>query len=115
MHGDIAKSFGPFSGELLRAMLGIYSHEIIHAKENPSLTGDRYITDALNNEDTEQNSGKHHRRENSMDITSEESSREPLSQSFDFGVTFSEFAYPRSRLIRRMRRCERRLTPLLDE
>ncbi|KAL7553150.1 hypothetical protein ACHAWF_016399 [Thalassiosira exigua] len=115
MHSDIAKSFGPFSGELLRAMLGIYSHEIIHAKENTPLTGDRYITDALNNEDTEQNSSKHHRRENSMDITSEESSREPLSQSFDFGATFSEFAYPRSRLIRRMRRCERRLTPLLDE
>lgn len=34
-------------------------------------------------------------------------------ESDEFGV--SEFAYPKSRLIRRMRRCERRVLPLLDE
>jgi len=123
VHSDIAKSCGVFSGELLQCMLGIYSSEIVSEEPEVSV-GDPESSDA-NNESTGHDSNKHHERENSLEITSDTSSRgitSPLNspatkryESDDFGVTFDDFAYPKARLIRRMRRCERRLLPLLNE
>ncbi|KAL7540630.1 hypothetical protein ACHAXR_010673 [Thalassiosira sp. AJA248-18] len=124
VHSDIAKSFGLFSGELLQCMLGIY-HEI-EGKESEASVRDPESSDANNesvDHDSSQRSGQRHERENSlMDVLSDTSGKVSLLSpehkrydSDDFGISFDDFAYPRSRLIRKMRRCERRLLPLLDE
>ena len=128
VHSDIAKTAGLFSSELLQCMLGIYHGD----KASEMSINDPGSSDA-NDQSTD-----HHERENSMDITSDASDRGPLSslksdtsdggplsplkssdlvkyESDDFGISFDNFAYPKARLIRKVRRVESRLLPLLDE
>jgi len=120
-HSDVAKSFGLFSSELLQCMLGIYSNESDDSKELEASVREPESSDA-NNESTEHEGSQHNGRENSISDTSSRGLMSPFRPltlkryaSDDFGVTFDDFAYPKARLIRRMRRCERRLLPLLDE
>ena len=127
LHGGIAKTFGLFSAEILQCMLGIYSHENNgHNEVEESVTGPLGSDGKI--ESSEENDSSHH-RDNSLanSVASETSSRPGFDslerrppiveryESDDFGITFDDFKYPKARLIRRMRRCERRVQPLLDE
>jgi len=138
-HSNVARSFGPFSAELLQCMLGIYV-------EYPE-------TLDANDESTAIVSIRHHKREKSMDSTFEYTNRmevisdppavdqlphapldcldlpirEPAvdrlphapGDRLDAPIKASRgddrFAYPNARLLRKMRRCEMRLLPLLNE
>ena len=120
LHSDIAKSFGLFSGELLQCMLGIYSHD---NEKHPDPSAMDAGSSEANNESVQD--GICHERENSLDIISDTSSRPGVIsptrsparryESDDFDLSFDDFAYPKARLIRRMRRAERMLLPLLNE
>lgn len=79
-----------------------------------------------NNKNSEYDSSKHHEREGSIGITSDSSDKGNTSPqkpgtltryiSDDFGMSFDDqFSYPNARLIRRMRRCEMRLIPLVNQ
>jgi len=130
VHSTIAKRFGLFSTEILECMLGIYNNESDDTlKELAESTSPEGSSNGNIDESEENESSKHLTRENSM-VMSESSSNgfpSPSSrptippklhkryESDDFGISFDDFAYPKSRLIRRMRRCERRILPLLDE
>ena len=129
MHGSIAKTFGLFSKEILECMLGIY-HEPDSEEQEESAAGPSESSDGnIIEESTSENELSHHHvRDNSV-VTSDSSLHvlaSPASrpstvkryESDDFGLSefeFDDFAYPKARLIRRMRRCERRILPLLDE
>jgi len=119
VHRDIASSFGMFSSEMLQCMLGIYSIEFMRMKSQAS-SADPDRSDNIDS--TGHGSSKHH--ESSADIVSDTSSRaiSPIKspalgayQSDNFDISFDDFAYPKARLIRRMRRCERRLLPYSNE
>ena len=107
---------------------GIYANKSGEKKELEGYSNENASSDEKN-KGAGQDGGQLHERENSL-VFSDVSSRTggPTSpsksiatryESDNFGVTFDDlrddFAYPKARLIRRMRRCERRLTPLLDE
>ena len=125
LHGGIAKTCGLFSSEILQCMLGIYSHNSDDHKEvEESVTGPLGSDGKI--ESSEENESSHHRHasENSHHSMASETSSRPgfdrpptvkRYESDDFGITFDDFKYPKARLIRRMRRCERRIQPLLDE
>jgi len=113
VHSEIYKLFGPFSGELLQCMLGIYSAEVVREESEVSL-GNPESSDAF--EITKNDSSSHHGRENSMDVASNASSKGIMSPSKSPTVRRHQyFEYPEARLIRRMRRCEMRLLPLLTD
>jgi hypothetical protein len=120
-NASIARSFGLFSAELLQCMLGIYV-------EQPETSDD-------NNESTGIISRKPHEIEESMDFTFDNSIRRKMSPNppavkqlpdahvdcLDAPIRDTHircddrFAYPNARLIQKMRRCEMRLLPLVNE
>lgn len=125
VHSEVAVKFGIFSGEFLQCMLGIYSpdedgdedveesSEAITDKDlgscqpfiEPSIQNNvegEAITSLLSLDSTSDTPKQHRRRRTAFDFES-------------YGDLFDDFSYPSSRLIRRMRRCERRLLPFLDE
>jgi len=122
VHSEIATLFGPFSGELLQCMLGIYSSETSHFATSSSLPpvsqsslGDPGSSDA-DNENTDHECSTHHERRNSMDIVSNTSSRGIMSPPMSPSMARHQyFEHPEALLIRRMRRCEMRLLPLLND
>ena len=122
VHSTIAKRFGLFSTEILECMLGIYNNESDDTLKQLEGSSPEGSSNGNIDESEENESSRHHTRENSM-VTSDSSSNGFPSppklhkryESDDFGISFDDFAYPKSRLIRRMRRCERRILPLLDE
>ena len=97
-------------------MLGIYydSSTFDDDKELMTSSGDGQSPDGTNEvSDTV----LHHKKEISQ-LTLDASIKELLgsvSTPADFRVSFDQFFYPKARLIRRMRRCERHLLPLMDE
>jgi len=126
-HSNIARSFGLFSAELLQCMLGIYV-EPLDANNDSSLAQHPETSDAKN-EKSDIFSSKHHKGEKSVDATSNDSRKGEMSQSLpvqqlpDAPVIRDDrddqcddrFAFPKARLLRRMRRCEVRLLPLINE
>ena len=115
LHSNVAKSFGLFSAELLQCMLGIY---VKHPEASDA--------------NAEGTVSKHQEREKNMDVTCDTSSRGETSlnpsavQQLPIPVDCLDapvrddryddrFAYPNARLIRRMRRCEMRLLPLVNK
>lgn len=113
VHSEIAKTCGLFSGELLQCMLGIYSDS--YSNESVTSTGDVLRPDV--NNDVSDNESCQHEGNESDQITFDTSSlglmgspTTPTISRNDFGVTFE---YPKARLVRRMRRCEMRLLPLM--
>ncbi len=125
VHSDVAVKYGMFSGQFLLCMLGIYSPVETRDDEveEPSIdvNGTELVSSQPSYEPSTQNSAEREfAKLNSLDSTSEKSSKQPHQRRFAydfeaFGVVFDDFSYPSSRLIRRMRRCERRLLPFLDE
>jgi len=122
VHSDVAIKFGMFSGEFLLCMLGIYSpvqtsdDEI----EEPSIdaTDKDLASSQPSIEPSIQNTAERELATlNGLESTSLTMPHQRRT-AYDFeafGVVFDDFSYPSSRLIRRMRRCERRLLPFLDE
>lgn len=118
-HSDVAQKYGLFSGELLQCMLGIYSdgNNDGSNESEASVRGDDSsgIIDIVSDREASQRAKK------PCDTTSMSLTRTPkppMSSRQLFGNDegwFDNFAYPKARLIRRMRRCERRLLPLFDE
>lgn len=119
VHSDVAQKYGLFSGELLQCMLGIYddekhadSAELEISARDADCTGINNIVSELE---------KIHRDTTPIDTSSSSHAGALASpmisrqQSGNFDWWSDDFAYPKARLIRRMRRCERRLLPLLDE
>jgi hypothetical protein len=113
VHSEIGKTCGLFSGELLQCMLGIYSDS--YSNESVMSTGDVLSSD-VNNGVSDYKACQHDGKENNQ-ITSNTSSSwlmgssiAPRISRYDFGGSFE---YPNARLVRRMRRCERRLLPLM--
>ena len=117
VHSEIAKACGLFSGELLQCMLGIYSDSNSNDDGKELLTSTEdvqspYVNNEVSDNEAYQQSG----RENIP--TTYETSRRGANGSLaaptitvdDFGASFE---YPKARLIRRMRRYESRLLPLM--
>ena len=124
VHSEVAGKFGMFSGEMLQSMLGIYPEKSTDADKELEIS----VLD-------DQTSGDNNRVENQRRQKQVSSSQElfnRIKSSYnsstysavqlkscanrtDDCVTFDEFSYPTARLIRRMRRCEWILLPLLDE
>jgi hypothetical protein len=104
LHTAIAKQYGIFSLQILYCMLGL---EIPVEWERQEVGGDSAI---------ELNPSTTFRFLPESDKTSESASYQdtPLKNSLGIAFDEHEFSFPDSKLIRRMRRCERRLLPLLD-
>jgi hypothetical protein len=120
-HSDVAARFGVFSAECLLCMLGIYSpdqHEG-EVNETTSTVGKDAASDPSIESSVQNPAELEATREGDQDITvGTPKTPHKRGTPFDFetfGVVFDDFSYPSSRLIRRMRRCERRLLPFLDE
>jgi len=123
MHSDIARKYGIFSGEFLECMLGILIPE--DSAENSKGIENDQSTNTNEGEGISQISSSQN-----VDNPFEEPAEQPqndhdilsygtnptMSPHFNaFGVDFDEFSYPGARLIRRMRRCERKMLPFLNE
>ena len=112
VHSDVAQKYGLFSGELLQCMLGIYDDEKHDDSAELEISGINNIVSELETI---------HRDTTPIDTSSSSHAGALASpiicrqQSGNFDWWSDDFAYPKARLIRRMRRCERRLLPLLDE
>ncbi|KAL3822990.1 hypothetical protein ACHAXA_008130 [Cyclostephanos tholiformis] len=118
VYSDIAKTKGFFSGELLQCMLGIYSDSKSNGDGKESVISTRDIQNRdINGEISASETCEDLGNENyqtTLDTSSSGlmgSSATPKVTRYDLGVTF---VYPKARLVRRMRRCERRLLPLMD-
>ncbi len=109
VHSDLVKTKGLFSGELLQCMLGIYSDFKSNGDDKLSVTSigaiqSRSVNDEISASETSERLGK----ETDLDTS---------SSGLMVSVTtpkISTFEYPNARLVRRMRRCEIRLLPLID-
>lgn len=111
-HSDVAEKYGLFSGELLQCMLGIYSEG--HHTESEELETSVCDADIPEHETIHRDTIP--KEPSSRSVT--RSLKPPMIsrlQSGNFEGWCDDFAYPKARLIRRMRRCERQLLPLLDE
>lgn len=124
VHSDVAVKYGMFSGQCLLCMLGIYSpvetsddeveepsidvndKDFVSSQPSPEpstqISAEREFTTLTSLDSTSDTPKQPHQRRTTYDFEA-------------FGVVFDDFSYPSSRLIRRMRRCERRLLPFLDE
>ena len=118
-HNDVAQKYGLFSGELLQCMLGIYSDEN-HTESEELDNSVREFDGTGANTIISENETIH------RDAIPIEPSSRSLTRSFKPTMSIrhqsdnldgwcDDFAYPKARLLRRMRRCERQLLPLLDE
>lgn len=117
-HNDVAQKYGLFSGELLQCMLGIYNDEI-HVDTNELETSAR-DADGVGDNDNVSNHETIHRDTTPRDASSRflvRTLKSPIGrqQSGNFDGWCDDFEYPKARLLRRMRRCERQFLPLLDE
>jgi hypothetical protein len=107
-HSKIADSYGLFSSELLLCMLGIYSYSsTFDEKESMTSSGDCQSPDGMNEVSDTVLQHKDEIGQVALDGS--------FSKPAVFRTSFDQFFYPKSRLICRMRRCERRLLPLMDE
>ena len=121
VHNDVAMKFGMFSGQFLQCMLGIYSPEEEVLEEHTAIVTKKEL-DSFQ-PPLETSIGNNTEREIAQVFTSERESNAPTHphqrrDALNFGSlghVFDDFSYPTSRLIRRMRRCERRLLPFLNE
>mmetsp|Transcript_29879 Transcript_29879/g.44946 ORF Transcript_29879/g.44946 Transcript_29879/m.44946 type:complete len:711 (+) Transcript_29879:385-2517(+) len=119
-HSDVAIKFGIFSGQFLQCMLGIEISDEEVEEPSADMTDKDVGSSQPSNEPSIQNNAERELLSlTSLDSTSD-TPKQPhqrrTAYDFDsFGVVFDDFSYPSSRLIRRMRRCERRLLPFLDE
>jgi hypothetical protein len=114
-HSKIADSHGLFSSELLLCMLGIYSYSsTFDEKESMTSSGDCQSPDGVNEVSDTVLQHKDEIGQVALDASSKEGFGS-FSKLADFRTSFDQFFYPKSRLICRMRRCERRLLPLMDE
>lgn len=139
-HPDIVEKHGQFSGEILKLMLGIHverESNTPHEKLSPSLTRKRAaVTYSVNREFSGLSSkaqsiilaGKLGR--NVKQLTAEESLKESLPaeksqiERFKFKICEEEtlsdhdvalaFKAPNARLVRSMRRCDRKVLPILN-
>ena len=118
-HSDVAQKYGLFSGELLQCMLGIYSHE--NHPDSDELDDSVRDADGTGANNIISEHGIIHRDTTAIEPSSRSLTRSlkpPINtrqQSGTFDGWCDDFAYPMARLLRRMRRCERQLLPLLDE
>jgi hypothetical protein len=104
-HSDLAKKHGIFSVEVLYCMLGleIPDHHLLNVQDD---------TSELDNSTP---FGSRPESDKTSEITSyQDTNMQTLQNSLGIAFDENEFAFPDSSLIRRMRRCERRLLPLLD-
>ena len=124
VHSDVAMKYGMFSGQFLQCMLGVYSPDQASdddAKEHSTDISDKDLGSSQPSaEPSSQNNDERELKTlTSLDSTSDTPKmphQRRTAYDFDsFGVVFDDFSYPSSRLIRRMRRCERRLLPFLNE
>ena len=117
-HNDVAQKYGLFSGELLQCMLGIYNDEI-HADRNELETSVRDADSVGNNDIVSEHETIHNdTAPNDASSRSLARSLKPMMsklQSGHFDGWCDDFEYPKARLLRRMRRCERQFLPLFDE
>lgn len=108
-HNKIADSYGLFSSELLLCMLGVYSYSsTFDEKESMTSSGDCQSPDGMN----EVSDTVFQHKDEIGQVALDASSKGSFSKPAD---SFDQFFNPKSRLICRMRRCERRLLPLMDE
>ncbi|KAL3801884.1 hypothetical protein ACHAW5_008670 [Stephanodiscus triporus] len=120
VHSETAKSCGLFSGELLQCMLGIYcdSNGSDDGKESVKCSTEDVRSPDVKNEVSDNEAYQHRGKEN-IPITFETSSRGPNDSLTTPTVNVNDsgvlFEYPKARLIRRMRRCQRRLLPFMDD
>jgi hypothetical protein len=124
VHSEVAGMFGMFSGEMLQCMLGIYYRKSIDDSKEFEIS-------VLDDQTSGDYKGVEHQRRQKQVSSSQElfnriqssyvSNRDSAiklkssANRTDDIVTFDEFSHPTARLIRRMRRCEWILLPLLDE
>jgi hypothetical protein len=124
VHSEIAKTCGLFSGELLQCMLGVYFDPNSNANGKESVTSAGHVqSTCVNNEVSDNEACQHHVKENNK-IKVKSSSRRPMDSlntptinrymPVDVEVSLDSFAYPKARLVRSMRRCEKRHLPLMD-
>ena len=104
LHSDIAKTYGLFSVQVLYCMLGIE----VSPQEIPDPRVQ--ITPELNSS----NVIGANQLPQSIEDPEETTNLTTLKNSLGIVFDEDEFVYPDSKLIRRMRRCERRMLPLLD-
>jgi hypothetical protein len=108
-HTDVVAKYGEFSGQLLQAMLGMPILSNADDLANEDINEDVTATTYLNNR-VEQNRRKS--RKSSLFTaleTNDTSFLDPPDSSLD-----EIFASPNARLIRKMRRCDRKVLPMLD-
>lgn len=115
LHSDVAKKYGIFSSEFLQVMLGIEVAEGHPVQKDATLPRpqDENLP-SLASDERQTNSSESGKGSAIMELVTQAPATKP-SLTRTFGVSFDDFAYPRARLIRRMRRCERRILPYLDE
>lgn len=104
LHSEVAKRYGLFSVEVLYCMLGL---EMPDDTSNEVSDADvRDVDSSIPFESTQ-----------ASEKTSEVNSNQDNALRNSLGIVFDEgqFSYPDSKLIRRMRRCERKMLPLLDK
>ncbi|KAL3802312.1 hypothetical protein HJC23_007137, partial [Cyclotella cryptica] len=111
-HSDIAKKYGLFSVEILYCMLGIQDFPLQRSRE-AFHGGVPYLEDTSPQDSVPQDSSEN---AEVCEITSNCGTTPPALKN-SFGIVFDQniFAFPSSKLIRRMRRCEGKLLPLLDK
>jgi hypothetical protein len=122
VHSDVAVKFGMFSGQFLQCMLGIYSPDRAEDVEERSgavtdkdLGSSQPSTEPSIQNNVEQEATALISLDSTSDTPKQPHQRRTAFDFESFGIVFDDFSYPSSRLIRRMRRCERRLLPFLDE
>lgn len=112
LHSDVAEKYGLFSVEILYCMLGIQDFRLKKSR----LALDDGVSDSKGT--LLQDSMPPDKSDNAevSEIASQRGTKSPALKN-SLGIVFDEnvFAFPSSKLIRRMRRCERKLLPLLDK
>ena len=107
LHSEVAKTHGLFSVQVLYCMLGLQAPQQksldTHADIAPEFDSPNQIIEPT-------------QLCTPMVAPEEETNNNLTNLKNSLGIVFDEdeFAYPDSKLIRRMRRCERRMLPLLD-
>ena len=118
VHSEIAKTCGLFSGELLQCMLGVYSDPNSNDDGKGLVTSAGHVqSPGVNNEVSGNESCQHYVKEQTSSRRLMGSLNTPKIIRYmpvDDEVSFDNFVYPKARLVRSMRRCEKRHLPLMD-
>lgn len=106
LHGEVAKTHGLFSVEVLYCMLGL---------EVPEQKSQETNNDSILEVDSSVPFESTQASEKTSEFNSHQEVASPTVRN-SLGIMFDEeeFSYPDSKLIRRMRRCERKMLPLLE-